>query len=286
MAEPGTHRLPPHLLTNPVRIAVIGCGGTGSAIAGGLPRLHQCMLALGHPYGLHVTLIDGDRVSRTNVVRQAFSAGDVGANKAEVLVHRLNLFYGLGWEAQSSFFRGRASTLPRPSIVISCLDTRAARAAVAGAVHDSLDTYYWLDCGNNDFDGQFVLGETRVARFVGWGERERLGTRLPTVADLYPEILDRSIPETAPACSAAEALRSQGPFVNEVIAHGALALLAQLLTRGEIRYHGQVINLATGRSFALPVPTPAEPKVTPAPPPGPVPRREPRVRARRPVRNA
>jgi len=33
------------LLRRPFRIVVVGCGGTGSAIAGGLPYLHQYMLA-------------------------------------------------------------------------------------------------------------------------------------------------------------------------------------------------------------------------------------------------
>jgi len=44
-----THTLPSHLLTQTVRVAVVGCGGSGSAIAAGLPLLHQAMLAFGHP---------------------------------------------------------------------------------------------------------------------------------------------------------------------------------------------------------------------------------------------
>ena len=53
---PSEHLIPNELLTRQVRVVVVGCGGTGSAIAGGLPYLHQAMLAHGHPGGLHVTL--------------------------------------------------------------------------------------------------------------------------------------------------------------------------------------------------------------------------------------
>lgn len=250
----GTHRLPGTLLNQEVKVAVIGCGGTGSAIAGGLPRLHQTMRALGHPHGMHVTFIDGDRVSKTNTVRSAFSAGDVGALKAEVIAHRINLFYGLDWAARSSFVgRGFSSLSHDFHLVISCVDTRAARAAIQRAI-GGYALRYWLDCGNNEFDGQFVLGEP----MHGWNDRAKDYHPLPTVADLYPETLVPEKVAPGPSCSAAEALRAQGPFVNEVIAHGALALLARLFTKGEIDYHGQFINLATGRSFPIAVPEQTE----------------------------
>ena len=60
---PNVHKLPGELLTRAVRVLVVGCGGTGSEIASGLPYLHQAMLAHGHPAGLDVLLLDGDVVS-------------------------------------------------------------------------------------------------------------------------------------------------------------------------------------------------------------------------------
>jgi len=68
-----THRLHEELLNREVRVLVVGCGGTGSSIIGGLPYIHQAMLVQGHPYGLHVTAMDGDTVSPFNCVRQPFS---------------------------------------------------------------------------------------------------------------------------------------------------------------------------------------------------------------------
>src|SRR5712692_11303561 len=94
-----THRLHDELLRREVRILVVGCGGTGSAILGGLPYLHQAMLTQGHPYGLCVAVMDGDTVSPFNWVRQAFSRSEIGLNKGIVLVSRINLFWGFSWKA-------------------------------------------------------------------------------------------------------------------------------------------------------------------------------------------
>src|SRR6202049_995798 len=89
----------PHLQRRTVKVAVVGCGGTGSAVISGLPHLHQALLAYGHPSGLSVTALDGDRISATNCVRQPFSASEIGLFKSVVLINRLNLFWGLEWEA-------------------------------------------------------------------------------------------------------------------------------------------------------------------------------------------
>src|ERR1700693_3540949 len=93
------HTILPHLLRKSVKVAVVGCGGTGSAVISGLPHLHQALLAYGHPSGLSVTVMDGDRIAATNCVRQPFSASEIGLFKSVVLVNRLNLFWGLDWKA-------------------------------------------------------------------------------------------------------------------------------------------------------------------------------------------
>ncbi len=76
-----THTIHSELLRRRVRVLVVGCGGTGSAIAAGLPYLHQALIASGHPGGLHVTLMDGDTISPTNCVRQPFSRSETGCIK-------------------------------------------------------------------------------------------------------------------------------------------------------------------------------------------------------------
>ena len=66
------HQIPSVLLQKKVQVTLVGCGGTGSAIAAGLPYLHQAMLALGHPHGLDVILVDGDRIFRTQLRTPTF----------------------------------------------------------------------------------------------------------------------------------------------------------------------------------------------------------------------
>src|SRR5215472_2372179 len=122
-----THTIHSELLRRRVRVLVVGCGGTGSAIAGGLPYLHHATLASGHPGGLHVTLMDGDTISPTNCVRQQFARSEIGLNKAVVLVNRLNIFWGFDWEAVPASLRSH-DKIERIDIVIGCVDTRAARA--------------------------------------------------------------------------------------------------------------------------------------------------------------
>jgi len=247
------HRIHPELLEREVRVLVVGCGGTGSAVVAGLPYLHQSLLTYGHPGGLHVTVLDGDTISPTNCVRQAFARSEVGLNKAVVLVNRLNLFWGVKWEAVpahlqagSVISRSHYGDGLRAHIVVGCVDTRAARATIRDAVSNWSMTSYWLDAGNSLDSGQFILGEPLNQR----NGRSRL--RLRSAAELYPEIVDPALDDdTEPSCRAIEALERQSAFINSVLAQHALALLARLFRHGEISYHGGFINLATGATSVL-----------------------------------
>ena len=151
------HTPDPQLLERPIRILVVGCGGNGSAIASGLPYLHQALLAFGHPGGLAVTLIDPDTVSETNCVRQPFCRTEIGFPKAIVLAHRINLFWGLNWQGMHSTIQ-QLKKGSEVDFVIGCVDTRKARRAIDKWVLSSR-VLYWLDLGNNASSGQFVLGQ-------------------------------------------------------------------------------------------------------------------------------
>jgi len=248
-----THRIHPELLERQVRVLVVGCGGTGSAVVAGLPYLHQSLVARGHPGGLHVTVMDGDTISPTNCIRQPFSRSEIGLNKAIVLVNRLNLFWGLKWEAVPALLkpgiyisRSYSGDDLRAHIVIGCVDTRGARAAIRDAVSNWSTTSYVLDLGNNSDSGQFILGEPL-------NERNRRATlRLRSVWELFPAIVDPPLDDDGqPSCSAIEALERQEPFINPTLAQHALAMLARLFRYGEISYHGGFINLATGATSVL-----------------------------------
>ncbi|HSY66433.1 MAG TPA: PRTRC system ThiF family protein [Terriglobales bacterium] len=234
-----THQIHPGLLKHKVRVLVVGCGGNGSAIAAGLPYLHQALLAYGHPEGIHVTLLDPDVISATNCVRQPFSQSEIGLYKSVVLANRLNLFWGLDWQGIPERLDPKRR-LDGVDIVIGCVDTRKARAAIAKCAEDWSEVDYWLDLGNNADSGQFVLGEPLNRR----NRRRRL--RLRTVSELFPEVIQGELDgDGLPSCSAAEALDRQEPFVNPTLAHHALALLARLFRYGTISYHGAFVGLSS-----------------------------------------
>ncbi len=250
-----THRIHPELLQRQVRVLVVGCGATGSAIVAGLPYLHQSLLARGHPGGLHVTVLDGDMISPANCVRQPFAKSEIGLNKAIVLVNRLNLFWGLKWEALPAHLkpgtfisRSYSGDDLRAHIVVGCVDTRAARATIRDAVSKWSTVSYWLDLGNNADSGQFILGEPLNER------NRRAKLRLRTAAELFPEIVDPTLDDDGePSCSAAAALDRQEPFINSTLAQHALALLARLFRSGTVCYHGGFIDLSAGISSRVPI---------------------------------
>lgn len=246
------HALPKSLCSRgqPLRVLVIGAGGNGSAVLLGLPYLHQAMKVWGYAGGLDVMLADGDLVSEANCIRQPFAAADIGLNKAVVLINRVNLFWGLRWQAHPEHFHkdSLSTNSAGPHLLIGCVDTRAARQAILSAVTQANDgTVYWLDLGNNASSGQYVLGQPLNAA------NRRRAVRLRTVAELYPEIADAEAGEDPlPSCSAAEALERQEPFINQVLATSALAMLARLVRYGALTHHGAFYNASTGRMNVLP----------------------------------
>lgn len=236
------HTLNPELLRRAVRVLVIGCGGSGSAIASGLPYLHQAMLVAGHPGGLDVTIMDGDVISPANCVRQPFCSAEIGLAKAVVMVSRLNLFWGVTWTALAENLTEKTE-ISNFDIVIGCVDTRAARQVIQMKVVGSLSRIaYWLDLGNSADSGQFVLGQPLN------GRNRRSATRLRTIPELFPEIVNPSLDDDGvPSCSGLEALERQEPFVNQVLAYHALALLTQLFRYGRIDHHGAFVNVRGNR---------------------------------------
>src|SRR6202163_806460 len=236
------HTLTAELLRREVRVLVVGCGGNGSAVAAGLPYLHQAMLVAGHPGGLQITLMDGDIIPAANCVRQPFSSAEIGLAKAIVMVSRLNLFWGLGWTAIPEFL-SEQSKIGDFDVVIGCVDTRAARITIGKHVQGWRSRVgYWLDLGNSADSGQFVLGQPLN------GRNRRSMDRLRTAPEVLPELSDESLDATdGPSCSAAEALERQEPFVNQTLASQALALLSRLFRHGELEVHGAFVSVAHQR---------------------------------------
>lgn len=233
--------LPGALLDRVVNVALVGLGGTGSEMLDSLARIHCALVALGHP-GFKVAVIDGDTVSPSNVGRQRFSPHDVGLNKASVLVHRYNLFYGLAWDAVPRFL-DNSLPLRGFDVLVTCVDKASVRVALAKrGAREMLPSALWLDCGNGAHDGQVVLGHFSHA----------LGFRLPNVFDLYPELVAVA-DDAEPSCSFAEAIAQQDLFVNRWTANAAGQLLWSLFRAGFIVHHGFRLDLKSGSVLPLPI---------------------------------
>lgn len=229
---------PQFLNEKPLHVALVGVGGTGSELASHLIRLHQSLVALGYG-GLKVYAFDPDTVSPANIVRQRYTASDLGRNKAETLIHRINLGCGLNWEAFPMRFNSRYAN-ESWDIVISCVDSRKARADLhKWAFGKSMKKHwnFWLDTGNAAVTGQAIIGTPRRPG-------QQLVHHLPCATELHPELRDTSVPDdTTPSCSAIEALQRQDLFVNSTVANLAAQLLWQLFKNGGLTYHGVYFDI-------------------------------------------
>lgn len=247
------------MLSHPVRIALIGCGGNGSQMLTGLARLNHAITALGHP-GLQVKVYDPDTVSEANMGRQLFGAFDVGASKAHVLVQRINAFFGLNWEAVYGRYDDHGHER-QFNMAIACVDSARARHEI----HHKLKRYgvhYLMDLGNRAADGQVLLGELFTGR-AGMSVPKD-SALLPSPYDVLPELVDLQAKEDdTPSCGLAEALERQELFVNQSIVTPALSILWEFFRHGKLTWHGAFVNLRTGSMRPLNV---REPVIVPAPP--------------------
>jgi PRTRC genetic system ThiF family protein len=241
------HAIPSHMLTRPWQVMVVGAGGTGSAVLPSLARLHHAMVELGHPGGIDCTVFDDDTVSPTNVGRQGFYPNDVGEFKASLIVNRLNALMGTNWRAETQRFTQNVNCY-NADLIIGCVDTRAARAAIVKAAQMS-DVYY-LDCGNDTDRGQVVMGQLMTN-----AEAKKRPERLPHVGELFPDLIDASLDanDDTPSCSMADALRKQSLVINQAVAVQAFNLLWTMFRTGAVPFSGVFVNLATGRTNPIPI---------------------------------
>ena len=230
---------PPHELS----VAVIGCGGTGSQVLTALGKMNYSLIKLGHP-GLHVIAYDADIVTEANCGRQLFSEQEIGHNKAEVLVTKLNMFFGTQWDCVQENYGKDSRTA---NIVISCVDTVKAREAIAKSLrqygmYSEDKVYYWLDFGNNANSGQVILGT--AGRKIEQPKRKHgCVALLPSVNEMF-DLSSLDDKHSGPSCSLAQALTRQDLFINSTLANIGMAILWKLFT-GIIEIHGSYLNLET-----------------------------------------
>ena len=229
---------------HPVTVALIGCGGTGSQVLTSLGRISYALQQLGHP-GLFVTAYDGDIVTEANCGRQLFSTQEIGHNKAEVLITKMNMFFGSNWEAKQKMYDNRS---PIANIVISCVDSVKARLMIAshlkknGGGVDYQNFMYWMDFGNMQDRGQVIVGTAGREHKQPDGKEEAVG-RLRDITDFF-DLKAVSDEESGPSCSLAAALRKQDLFINSTLAQVGCGILWKMF-KGVLDVQGAYVNLDT-----------------------------------------
>jgi PRTRC genetic system ThiF family protein len=241
--------------THPIRLALVGLGGTGSHVLSNLVKIHISLQELGHP-GLVVTAYDPDTIDYANRGRQLFYPSEVGLNKAEALISRVNNF-GLNWKAIPERFTTNTmydAFNELPNMLLSCVDSRESRKEIihtlakkikGNALPQEDSFYYWMDFGNSSDFGQVILGTLRPLKQPETGNGIVFEDKLPHLFELHPELLEPASEEepNLPSCSLAEALLSQDLFINPVIANAGCHLLWRMFRETIIDHHGVYLNL-------------------------------------------
>jgi PRTRC genetic system ThiF family protein len=248
--------------TDPVSITIIGCGGTGTRLISELVRINVMLLKIEH-IGIHVTIIDGDTVSETNVGRQLYYEDDIGKYKAEVTATRINQNYGFTWDCVNEYIDHRfmninmqhKSNMTKSNITISCVDKIEPRLLVNKILNikfgntgheDYQKRKYWIDCGNTHEMGQVILGTIGV---IDQPNMEGINTvdMLPSIMDIYnPKDFEvaKAEEDVTPSCSTYEAIERQDPFINSTIAMLTAGLVWKMIKKHIIYERGYYVDLS------------------------------------------
>lgn len=247
---------------HPVTVNLIGVGGTGSQVLTNLARFDVTLRALNHP-GLFVTVYDPDIVTETNIGRQLFSFSDLGLNKAQCLVTRLNHFFGNDWRAIPQIYPAsvrNATDDDIANITVACTDNIKSRLdmwKILKAVPDRdyrnyKSPLYWLDFGNTQTSGQVVLG-TVPGKIKQPKSQQYKAVGSLKVITRYVRYTHVKETDSGPSCSLAEALEKQDLFINSTLAQLGCNLLWKMFRHGMIEHHGLYLNLATMKVNPIPL---------------------------------
>lgn len=208
-----------------LKIAVLGAGGTGSAIVlNELIRLDTTLQALDSHSGLLVDVYDGSVVTQANITRQTFFATQVGLNKAEAVIWTARNLHGKPWKAMPHNVESFSNQLHHYDIIITAVDRPSVRYQISQQRwHKKI---LWLDMGNGHTDGQVILGELGKDKY------------LPTICDLYDFANYDDSDAERKSCSAEESIARQELGVNQFAARIGAQILWNLLRHGQIQSHG------------------------------------------------
>lgn len=236
----------------PVKIVMLGAGGTGGHIA---PHLYRLLYSLNR--AVRFIIVDGDVVEEKNLVRQNFIQADLGENKAKVLAERYSAVFGLETEYipefiesadrllelvtptrwaknyyqvnQSELLNGTWQNSPNryiteQVILIGAVDNNRSRAMcheVFGKIRAGI---VYIDSGNGEHIGQVVCGVRRGGR-----------TCYKPVGSLYPDVLKQmdKFP-TELSCAEASVSAPQSIVANIMAATAVVNFVYNILVLGNL----------------------------------------------------
>lgn len=226
----------------PVKIVMLGAGGTGGHIA---PHLYRLAYALGQRK-CRFLIVDGDLVEKKNLVRQNFIEADLGENKARILAERYSAVFGLEAEYIPTYIEdeeqlkklvtpcvwemGRyyseckwhTKTLTELVILIGAVDNNKSRS-LCHRVFYQMENLVYIDSGNGEYTGQVVCGVRRSGK-----------TYYPPIGVVYPDVLeDTDKFPTELSCAEASVSAPQSMAANITAATAVVDMIYNILAVGE-----------------------------------------------------
>ena len=235
-----------YALDTPVKIILLGAGGTGGHVA---PHLYRLLHTLDRY--TRIIICDGDIVEEKNLVRQNFIFADLGRNKAQVLAERYASAFGLAVSYVSEFIEDedRLMSLVRPekytvghspkehdilSILIGCVDNNKSRQ-LCHSVFMATNNIIYIDSGNGLYTGQVVCGIRRSGR-----------TYYKPIGDLYPDVLqDTDMFPTELSCAEAAISAPQSIAANIMASTAIVSYLYNILVLGSIETRSVAFSTST-----------------------------------------
>lgn len=234
-------------------IVVIGLGGTGGYVVRDLSRFIYSIVRRDDDFRYRLALVDGDTVEEKNLLRQNFLPRDLGQNKAVVMAERHSKAFCLDIEAYakridnatdlSNVLKIEDNNVNNRSkivnIIIGCVDNNKARRTIQSFLSYKKiynQNYFWIDSGNERKGGQVICG--------GQYQNTSHTYALPTVTDIFPEILDES-QDSQSQVSCAERLMQdeQNIFVNIDAATHVLNFTRKIVLAEDFQIHGVEFNI-------------------------------------------
>lgn len=231
-------------LTRPVKIVMLGAGGTGAYAA---PFLYRLIHTMDRP--VRFIICDGDTVERKNLVRQNFTEGDLAQNKAKVLAERYSNVFGLETEYVSQFVESEdllkqliqpesyqirgchydeevgnyvQNSLEEIVILLGCVDNNKSRQLCHQVFLQAKELIY-IDSGNGEYSGQIVCGIRRGGR-----------TYYPPIGQVHPEVFeDEDLFPSELSCADAAVSAPQTIVANLTAATSIVNLVYNILILGD-----------------------------------------------------